>query len=131
MSKVDIPRRRRRVGETENVGTSEASELALIRTILGEDTPTDILLRYLEQANFDVSAAINLYFANVTIEADIQTCVRSGMMITIHEYGQPGMLAKSDLYATFTRGMEVYDTITASNQKFRVVRFRKRAGSIG
>lgn len=124
-----IRRRRNDQVAAPNVGT-EGSELDLIRTILGEQVPTDVLLSCLTTANFDVATAINLYFASLVVDVDITKSIRSGMPVTLHQVGEAGMIGRTDTHATFTTGSQVYDTITASNEKYKVIRLRKRAGSV-
>lgn len=122
----NVTRRRRNGGEPT---ARDGGELDLIRTILGEQVPTDVLLQCLTTANFDVATAINLYFASLVVDVDVKKSIRSGMPVTLHQQGHPGMIGKVDTYATFTSGAQIYDTITATNEKYKVVRLRKRAGS--
>ena len=109
----------------------ETTALELIRTILGEHVPTDVLLQCLHQANFEVTTAINLYFASLTVQVDVTCSLRSGLAITLHQSEGVGMVGKINAYATLTTGNVIYDTITEANEKYRVLRIRKRSGSSG
>lgn len=108
---------------------SEKKELELLKTILGENVPTDVLLQCLIQSNFDVSEAINLYFASLTVNVDVTKSIQNGMPIIIRQSDRIGMIGKSDMYCTMTSGNEVYDTI--SNERYKVVKMFKRSGSSG
>ncbi|KDO26709.1 AGC/AKT protein kinase [Saprolegnia parasitica CBS 223.65] len=112
------------------VAAQGSSELELIRTILGEEVPTNVLLSCLHAASNDVSTAVNLYFAQATpTEAiDPTKSIRSSMPLTLHPFDAPGMLSTLNGSATLTTG--AVDAITTLNERFRVLRFRKR-GSPG
>ncbi|OQR84099.1 protein kinase [Achlya hypogyna] len=103
-----------------------SSELELIRTILGEEVPANVLLSCLHAAANDVSTAVNLYFAQVTPTETIDPAksIRSSMPLTIHPFDAPGMLSTLNGSATLTTG--AVDAITTLNERFRVLRFRKR-----
>lgn len=128
-----------------SVTNDEATEMALIQTILGEHAPEDVLLKCLIQASFDIATAINLYLeGQVTTKVDVTKAVRSGMPITLHQASTtalhpspsalnqdliPGVLARHESFATMTSGQSMYDTITGSNEKYRVLRLRKRSSA--
>ncbi|OQS00648.1 kinase [Thraustotheca clavata] len=110
------------------VATQNSSEIELIRTILGEEVPSNVLLSCLHAASNDVSTAINLYFSQVTPTETIdpKKSIRSSMPLTIHPFDTPGMLSCLNTSATLTTG--AVDTISNANERFRVLRFRKRMG---
>jgi hypothetical protein len=105
-------------------------ELELIRTILGEEVPTNILLSCLHASAFDVSTAVNLYFSQITLTdnltIDISKSIRSSMPLTIHPFDAVGMVGSLNGVATLTTGSGAYDTISPLNERFRVLRLRKR-----
>ncbi|ETV97401.1 AGC protein kinase, variant 2 [Aphanomyces invadans] len=106
---------------------SSNMELELIRTILGEDVPTSVLLSCLHAASNDVSTAVNLYFSQqptTDIPIDLTKSIRSSMPVTVHPFDEPGMLSNLNLTASLTTG--AVDVISAANERFKVLRFRKR-----
>jgi hypothetical protein len=117
------------------------NEVELMRTILGEHVPQSVILASLNTCGFDVSAALNWYFAELAAtqneqeaatryhakEQDFIPFIRSGLSLTLHPRNLPGMLSKTDTYyATLTRGLASYDILTPSNEKFYTIRLRKR-----
>ncbi|KAF0699677.1 Aste57867_9777 [Aphanomyces stellatus] len=111
---------------------SSSMELELIRTILGEEVPTNVLLSCLHAAANDVSTAVNLYFSQqptTDVAIDLTKSIRSSMPLTLHPFDDPGMLSNLNLAATLTTGAA--DTINASNERFKVLRFRKRGNHPG
>jgi len=114
---------------SSNAGMDVSMEMELIRTILGEDVPSSVLLSCLNAADFDVSTAVNIYFSQITshnANMDYRVSVRSSMPLTIHPFDQPGMLSNINMIATLTTGLQTFDTITPLNERFRVIRLRKR-----
>ncbi|TMW64456.1 hypothetical protein Poli38472_013078 [Pythium oligandrum] len=123
---------------------ANASEVELMRTILGEQVPQSVILACLNACAFDVTAALNWYFMEVASHeaehagaADVQQggeeesmnvpIIQSGLAMTLHSRFPPGMIAKTDTYyATLTRGLPSYDMLTPSNEKFMTIRLRKR-----
>ncbi|KAH9154344.1 hypothetical protein AeRB84_003558 [Aphanomyces euteiches] len=120
----------RRPPRPHNAGVAASSgsmELELIRTILGEEVPTSVLLSCLHTASNDVSTAVNLYFSQQPtqdVAIDLTKSIRSSMPLTIHPFDEPGMLSNLNMSATLTTGAA--DVINSSNERFKVLRFRKR-----
>ncbi|RHY03474.1 hypothetical protein DYB36_007714 [Aphanomyces astaci] len=107
-------------------------ELELIRTILGDEVPTSVLLSCLHAASNDVSTAVNLYFSQqptTDVPVDLTKSIRSSMPVTLHPFDEPGMLSNLNLAATLTTG--AVDAINAANERFKVLRFRKRGNPLG
>ncbi|KAE8985286.1 hypothetical protein PF011_g20449 [Phytophthora fragariae] len=124
---------------------SAESDVELMRTILGEHVPQSVILTCLNACAFDVSAALNWYFAEVAAApaadastpqrpeaADAVPSIQSGLSLTLHPRAMEGMVSKSEAYyATLTRGDPAYDMLTPSNDKFLTVRLRKRGWRTG
>ncbi|CEG45544.1 agc akt protein kinase [Plasmopara halstedii] len=132
---------------------STESDVELMRTILGEHVPQSVILTCLNACAFDVSAALNWYFAEVASsptsassssapgqpliqgEATLSSTVpsiQSGFSLTLHPRAWQGMVSKSEAYyATLTRGDPAYDQLTPSNDKFLTIRLRKRGWRTG
>ncbi|KAG7398456.1 hypothetical protein PHYBOEH_011077 [Phytophthora boehmeriae] len=129
-------------------GASE-SDVDLMRTILGEHVPQSVILTCLNACAFDVSAALNWYFAEVASsvsaaasvtpqrpQGETQTpavpSIQSGLSLTLHARAIAGMVSKSEAYyATLTKGDPAYDMLTPSNDKFLTIRLRKRGWRTG
>ncbi|ETV67311.1 AGC protein kinase, variant 3 [Aphanomyces astaci] len=112
--------------------SSSMMELELIRTILGDEVPTSVLLSCLHAASNDVSTAVNLYFSQqptTDVPVDLTKSIRSSMPVTLHPFDEPGMLSNLNLAATLTTG--AVDAINAANERFKVLRFRKRGNPLG
>lgn len=128
---------------------SAESDVELMRTILGEHVPQSVILTCLNACAFDVSAALNWYFAEVAasptaaaaasaavpqrpVAADAVPSIQSGLSLTLHPRAMEGMVSKSEAYyATLTRGDPAYDMLTPSNDKFLTIRLRKRGWRTG
>ncbi|KAG6602883.1 AGC/AKT protein kinase [Phytophthora cinnamomi] len=132
---------------------SAESDVELMRTILGEHVPQSVILTCLNACAFDVSAALNWYFAEVAAAAspaaaaaasassavaqrpaaaDALPSIQSGLSLTLHPRAMEGMVSKSEAYyATLTRGDPAYDMLTPSNDKFLTIRLRKRGWRTG
>lgn len=138
------------VASTSAMNASTESDVELMRTILGEHVPQSVILTCLNACAFDVSAALNWYFAEVAsssaaasssfasqqpIEAEpfpAVPTIQSGLGLTLHPRSWEGMVSKSDAYyATLTRGDPAYDLLTPSNDKFLTIRLRKRGWRTG
>ncbi|POM73067.1 AGC/AKT protein kinase, partial [Phytophthora palmivora] len=112
------------------------SDVELMRTILGEHVPQSVILTCLNACAFDVSAALNWYFAEVAAAPAVPEpspvavpSIQSGLSLTLHPRAMEGMVSKSEAYyATLTRGDPAYDMLTPSNDKFLTIRLRKRTG---
>ncbi|KAK1929942.1 hypothetical protein P3T76_014617 [Phytophthora citrophthora] len=126
------------------------ADVDLMRTILGEHVPQSVILTCLNACAFDVSAALNWYFAEVAASpaaaADVNVqpvtlgeatsasvpSIQSGLSLTLHPRAMEGMVSKSEAYyATLTRGDPAYDMLTPSNDKFLTIRLRKRGWRTG
>ncbi|KAI9914966.1 hypothetical protein PsorP6_007550 [Peronosclerospora sorghi] len=123
---------------------STESDVELMRTILGEQVPQSVILSCLNACAFDVSAALNWYFAEVAssvsaVEAAAEAAsshavpiIQSGLSLTLHPRYLGGMMGKSEAYyATLTKGDPAYDILTPSNEKFLTIRLRKRSWRTG
>ncbi|KAL3656529.1 hypothetical protein V7S43_018609 [Phytophthora oleae] len=132
------------------MNASAESDVDLMRTILGEHVPQSVILTCLNACAFDVSAALNWYFAEVAAspaavaDSNVQPValgeaasasvpsIQSGLSITLHPRAMEGMVSKSEAYyATLTRGDPAYDILTPSNDKFLTIRLRKRGWRTG
>ncbi|RLN93175.1 hypothetical protein BBJ28_00009583 [Nothophytophthora sp. Chile5] len=132
--------------------SSTESDVELMRTILGEHVPQSVILTCLNACAFDVSAALNWYFAEVASSPQAAgssspddaarapptagglpvPSIRSGLSLTLHARSVAGMVSKSEAYyATLTRGDPAYDMLTPSNDKFLTIRLRKRGWRTG
>ncbi|ETI33460.1 AGC/AKT protein kinase [Phytophthora nicotianae CJ01A1] len=136
------------------MNASAESDVELMRTILGEHVPQSVILTCLNACAFDVSAALNWYFAEVAsspVAASSSSSalqqpqmlgdapppasvpsIQSGLSLTLHPRAMEGMVSKSEAYyATLTRGDPAYDLLTPSNDKFLTIRLRKRGWRTG
>ncbi|KAG2977970.1 hypothetical protein PC118_g12546 [Phytophthora cactorum] len=135
------------------MNASADSDVELMRTILGEHVPQSVILTCLNACAFDVSAALNWYFAEVAsspVAASSSSAlqrpqmlgeappplsvpsIQSGLSLTLHPRAMEGMVSKSEAYyATLTRGDPAYDLLTPSNDKFLTIRLRKRGWRTG
>ncbi|KAL4169121.1 hypothetical protein KRP22_010048 [Phytophthora ramorum] len=127
------------------MSSSAESDVDLMRTILGEHVPQSVILTCLNACAFDVSAALNWYFAEVASSAAAAEpqrpvevsqphvpSIESGLSLTLHPRALEGMVSKSEAYyATLTRGDPAYDMLTPSNDKFLTIRLRKRGWRSG
>ncbi|KAG7381255.1 hypothetical protein PHYPSEUDO_006260 [Phytophthora pseudosyringae] len=128
------------------MNASAESDVDLMRTILGEHVPQSVILTCLNACAFDVSAALNWYFAEVAsspaaaasspsaaaLDEAAVPSIQSGLSLTLHPRAMEGMVSKSEAYyATLTRGDPAYDMLTPSNDKFLTVRLRKRGWRTG
>ncbi|CAI5708274.1 unnamed protein product [Peronospora destructor] len=129
---------------TSPMNASAESDVDLMHTILGEHVPQSVILTCLNACAFDVSAALNWYFAEVTMSpaATIQSTdvapssmvpsIHSGLSLTLHARSVEGMVSKSEAYyATLTKGDPAYDMLTPSNEKFLTICLRKRGWRTG
>ncbi|RMX63633.1 hypothetical protein DD238_007775 [Peronospora effusa] len=130
--------------DTSPMNASAESDVDLMHTILGEHVPQSVILTCLNACAFDVSAALNWYFAEVALSpavaiqatdvppSSIVSNIQSGLSLTLHARAVEGMVSKSEAYyATLTKGDPAYDMLTPSNEKFLTIRLRKRGWRTG
>ncbi|CAH0473400.1 unnamed protein product [Peronospora belbahrii] len=134
------------VNTLSTMNASTESDVDLMRTILGEHVPQSVILTCLNACAFDVSAALNWYFAEVAsspastapmeatemTSSPTVTIIQSGLSLTLHSRAMEGMVSKTEAYyATLTKGDPAYDMLTPSNEKFLTIRLRKRGWRTG